>query len=150
MIEFPLAAALVVPHSSRMLLIDTVIDSTETSLTARAVVRGDNPFLHNGAIGAWIGVEYMAQAIAAFEGCRARLRGVGPKVGFLIGSRHFTCTAPVFAVGEQLEIRIDRQWEEGPLGLFEAKLTGPNGGAEATLSVFQPDDAGAFLAGNQS
>ena len=143
--EFPLAAALVVPHSSRMLLLDTVLAADENSLTAEARVREDNPFARDGVVGAWVGVEYMAQAIAAFEGCRARERGVGPKVGFLIGSRHYSCTAPGFAVGTVLQVRIVRQFEEGGLGLFDGTLTGDGVTADASISVYQPDDAKQFL-----
>lgn len=144
--NLPLAAADVVPHSSRMLLLDTILSADATSLTAEARVRDDNPFARDGAVGAWIGVEYMAQAIAAFEGCRAREHGAGPKVGFLIGSRHYSCSAPAFPVGTSLEVRIVRQWEEGGLGLFEGTLRGGAITAEASISVYQPDDARAFLA----
>jgi predicted hotdog family 3-hydroxylacyl-ACP dehydratase len=148
--EFPLAAADVVPHSSRMLLIDTIIAADENSLTAEGRVRDDNPFLRDGVVGAWVGVEYMAQAIAAFEGCRARARGVGPKVGFLIGSRHYTCTAPSFVVGTNVQIRIVRQFEEGGLGLFDGTLTADGISADASLSVYQPDNAEQFLKEHQT
>lgn len=148
--NFPLAAADVVPHSSRMLLLDTILSADGTSLTAQARVREDNPFARDGVVGAWIGVEYMAQAIAAFEGCRAREHGAGPKVGFLIGSRHYSCSAPVFPVGTSLEVRIVRQWEEGGLGLFEGTLRGGEITAEASISVFQPDNAREFLKENRA
>lgn len=143
--EFPLAAAEVVPHSSRMLLIDTVLAADENSLTAEARVRADNPFARDGVVGAWIGVEYMAQAIAAFEGCRARERGAGPKVGFLIGSRHYACSAPGFTVGSLMRVRVVRTFEEGGLGLFDGTLTADGVTADASISVYQPDDAQQFL-----
>jgi len=144
-VEFPLAAADVVPHSSRMLLLDTVLAADENSLEACARVREDNPFSHDGLVGAWVGVEYMAQAIAAFEGCRARAHGLGPKVGFLIGSRHYSCTVPAFPVGTQLQVRIVRQFEEGGLGLFDGTLTADGVTANASISVYQPDNAQQFL-----
>ena len=149
-LTFPLAAAAVVPHSSRMSLLQTVLSADENSLTAEALVRADNPFARDGVIGAWVGIEYMAQAIAAFEGCRAQQRGVGPKVGFLIGSRHFTSSAPAVPVGTTLRVHIVRQWEEGGLGLFDGTLTGDMFSAEASISVFQPDDAQQFLMENRS
>lgn len=145
---FPLAAADVVPHSSRMLLLDTILAADANSLTAEARVRDDNPFARDGVVGAWIGVEFMAQAIAAFEGCRAREHGAGPKVGFLIGSRHYTCSAAGFPVGTSLEVRIVRQWEEGGLGLFDGTLSGGGITAEGSISVFQPENAREFLKGN--
>lgn len=143
--NFPIEAAQVVPHSSRMLLIDTVVDADDNSLIARARVREDSPFVHDGVMGSWVVIEYMAQAIAAFEGCRARERGDKPKVGFLIGARHFTSSAPGIAVGAELQVRIVRQYEEGGLGLFEGTMTSGDITADASISVYQPDNAQQFL-----
>ena len=144
--KFPVDAAHVVPHSARMLLLDTVVEGDENSLVATARVREDSPFARDGVIGAWVGIEYMAQAIAAFEGCRARERGDAPKVGFLIGSRHYACSAPAFAVGTVLRVEIKREYEEGGLGLFDGTITGDGVTAAASLSVYQPDNAGARVA----
>lgn len=145
MLEFPIDAALVVPHSARMSLLDTVLSADENSLTASGVIRADNPLNHDGEVGSWIGVEFMAQAIAAFEGCRARERGDSPKVGFLIGARHYKCDVPSFAVGARLRVHVMRQYEEGGLGLFDGKITGAGFNADAAISVYQPDNAQDFL-----
>lgn len=146
--DFPIDAHLVVPHTARMSLLDTVVRADENSLAANARVREDSPFARDGVVGSWVGIEYMAQAIAAFEGCRARDRGDAPKVGFLIGSRHYACSASGFAVGSTLHIEIVRQYEEGGLGLFDGKITGDHVTADASLSVYQPDNAQQFLLEN--
>lgn len=143
--NFPIEAGHVVPHSARMLLLDTVIAADANSLTARARVREDSPFVRDGVMGSWVVIEYMAQAIAAFEGCRARERGDKPQVGFLIGARHFTPSAPSISVGTELEVRVVRQYEEGGLGLFEGTMTSSNVTADASISVYQPDNAQQFL-----
>lgn len=148
--SFPIEARLVVPHTDRMLLLDQVLHADENSLIATGCVRADSPFARDGAVGAWVGMEFMAQAVAAFEGCRARDRGDAPKVGFLIGSRHYTCSTPAFAVGTSLRVEISRQYEEGGLGLFNGKLSGTDISADASLSVFQPNDAQQFLLGNET
>lgn len=149
--NFPIAAALVVPHSARMLLIDSVLGADESSLSATATIHPDNPFLRDGLVGAWVGVEYMAQAIAAFEGCRARARGDAPKVGFLIGSRQFRTSGGGFSLQATLHIHVSRQYEEGGLGLFDGTITsmnrdGESVSVEASVSVYQPDDARQFVA----
>lgn len=143
--NFPIEAALVVPHSARMMLLDTVMGADENSLTATARVREDSPLAHDGVMGSWAVIEFMAQAIAAFEGCRAHERGDKPKVGFLIGTRHMTCNVPGIAVGTELQVRIERQYEEGGLGLFEGVVSGRDITANASISVYQPDNAQAFL-----
>ncbi|MEP6832158.1 MAG: 3-hydroxylacyl-ACP dehydratase [Gemmatimonas sp.] len=145
---FPIEASKVVPHSDRMSLLDTIVHADENSLVANGRVREDSPFARDGVIGAWIGIEFMAQAVAAFEGCRARERGEPPKVGFLIGSRHYASSAPTFAVGSLLRVEISRQYEEGGLGLFDGKIFGDDVAADASLSVYQPDDAQQFLLEN--
>ncbi|MEO7997772.1 MAG: 3-hydroxylacyl-ACP dehydratase [Gemmatimonadaceae bacterium] len=143
--NFPIEASLVVPHSSRMSLLDMVTGADENSLSATARVREDNPLVHDGVMGSWAVIEYMAQAIAAFEGCRARERGDKPKVGFLIGTRHMTCDVPGIAVGTELQVHIERQYEEGGLGLFDGVVTGREILANASISVYQPDNAQQFL-----
>ncbi|MGV3708144.1 MAG: 3-hydroxylacyl-ACP dehydratase [Gemmatimonas sp.] len=145
---FPLDAAQVVPHSSAMLLLDTVMHADANTLVAHARVRASCPLAHGGAVGAWTGIEFMAQAIAAFEGCRARLRGEGPKVGFLIGSRHYSSSVSEFPADASLRIEIARQYEDSGLGLFDGRIIDSSTNtmlAEATLSVFQPDNAEQFL-----
>lgn len=140
-----LKVADLVPHSERMLLLDSVTDHDENSLTADGVVRADCPLVRDGAVGAWVGIEYMAQAIAAFEGCRAREQGSAPKVGFLIGSRHYTCSVSSFPVGTAFSVHVAQQWTEGGLGLFLGTLTGENFRADASISVFLPEDASQYL-----
>lgn len=127
-------------------MIEHVIDHTPESLKAQLTVREFSPFVRNGRVGAWVALEYMAQAIAAFAGLNARARGEAPKVGFLIGSRHFSCTVAYLPVGTTLEISVVRQLEDdGGLGLFDGTMTGPGISANATLSVFQPKSVDQFM-----
>lgn len=150
MIAFPVEAARVVPHANRMLLLDTVTAGDENSLTATAVVRASSPLNHDGAAGSWTGIEFMAQAIAALEGCRALEQGESPKVGFLIGARQYACNVSSFATGVQLNVHVTRQHEHNGLGLFDARITGTDHAgnditANAVISVFQPVNADEFL-----
>ena len=64
-----------VPHSGTMVLLDRVISADENTLCAEVVIRPDSLFYADGGVGAWVGIEYMAQAIGAYAGYRARLRG---------------------------------------------------------------------------
>lgn len=141
----------VVPHSGAMLLLDALQHADDESCTVRATVRPAQLFTDATGMPCWVGIEYMAQAIAAWAGMRARRAGRPPAIGFLLGSRRYACDLPVFPIGSELTITV------------QAELTGDNGlgqfacgialdgreVARANVSVFQPADAQAFLQGQQ-
>jgi predicted hotdog family 3-hydroxylacyl-ACP dehydratase len=135
-----------VPHSGRMLLLDTFVRTDEQSLVAQYTFRDDTPFVRDGAAGAWVALELMAQAIAAYAGYQGRMRGEPPKIGFLIGSRHFSCTHAAFAVGTTVTISVECQLQdESGLGSFLGTVTSGDVTATATLAVFQPNNVEEFL-----
>ena len=84
-----------VPHAGSMVLLDRVISVEENSLCAEVGIRSDSLFCNADGVGAWVGIEYMAQAIGAYAGYRARLRGEPVKIGFLLGTRRYESRAPV-------------------------------------------------------
>ncbi len=136
----------VVPHTERMLLLDRVVQYDDESLTAELTIRPDSPFVRAGHVGTWVALEYMAQAIAAFAGCDARTRGEPPKVGFLIGSRHFTCNVPQLPVGATMQVTVVRELQDDSgLGSFSGTVRGDGIAIDATLAVFQPHDVQQFL-----
>jgi predicted hotdog family 3-hydroxylacyl-ACP dehydratase len=144
---FPPIAALL-PHAGAMVLLDRVLAADAESLCAETVVRAGSLFNHDGAgVGAWVGIEYMAQAIAAHAGYLARQRGEAVRVGFLLGARRYEATLPAFITGSALRVFAVRALlGENGLGAYECRIEG--GGAvlaTATVTVFQPDDVDDFL-----
>ena len=142
-----LAMADLVPHSGRMRLLDRAIDGDEESLSASVEIRADSLFFDGVGVGAWVGLEYMAQAVAAWAGWRARLSGAAPKVGFLLGSRRYLTSRSSFLLGEVLLVQAQRQFQaDNGLGHFDCTLTIAGvQDAEAALTVFEPDDVSQFL-----
>jgi predicted hotdog family 3-hydroxylacyl-ACP dehydratase len=151
-----------VPHSGAMVLLDRVSEVDEESLVAEVDIEEDTLFCDGREVGAWIGVEYMAQAIAAHAGYHAGLRGESVKVGFLLGARRYECSRSGFAVGNTLKVRIQRALQgENGLAAFDCRIdldegteagcnANPNATplAKATITVFQPDNVSEFLNGN--
>lgn len=136
----------VVPHSNSMLLVERLVACDDDSLTAELTVREKGPFIRDDRVGAWVGVEYMAQAVAAFAGCRARTRGEAPKVGFLVGTRQFTTNVASFPVGAILLVRVVLMWEdESGIGSFTGTIEGDGIAVDATLTVYQPPDIHEFM-----
>ncbi|MDE2317684.1 MAG: hypothetical protein KGK06_14855, partial [Xanthomonadaceae bacterium] len=69
MTPWPIAELL--PHAGAMILLDAVLEhGPEHALCRRRVPAGGLLHDADGALPAWMGVELMAQAIAAWAGCR--------------------------------------------------------------------------------
>jgi predicted hotdog family 3-hydroxylacyl-ACP dehydratase len=95
----------VVPHAGPMLLLSRVLrhdDSAtccEIQLAEQTLFRRDD-----GRIPCWIGLEYMAQCIAAHAGLQAIRAGESPRVGFVMGSRRLRFHRPSHPPDGVLEV----------------------------------------------
>jgi len=138
-----------VPHSGPMSLLDRVIAVEGERLSAEVVVPADGLFSHDGGVGAWVGIEYMAQAIAAWAGWQARQLGEPPRIGLLLGTRRYRCGVARFAARQRLQVDIERGYQaDNGLGQFECRIhVDGEELASATLTVFGPNDPSAFLNG---
>jgi predicted hotdog family 3-hydroxylacyl-ACP dehydratase len=138
-----------VPHSGPMSLLGQLLAADAETLCAEVTIGPDTLFCDGREVGAWVGIEYMAQAVAAHAGYCALMRGEPVKVGFLLGSRRYQCSVPGFAVGMVLKVHVQRvlQGENG-LGAFECRIEDGTGGAQlasAMVTVFQPENVEEFL-----
>lgn len=141
-----------VPHAGAMCLLDRVIAAEGERLSAEVVVPAQGLFSHDGGVGAWVGIEYMAQAVAAWAGWQARAAGQPPRIGLLLGTRRYSCSQPRFAAGQRLQIDIERGYQaDSGLGQFDCRIHADGVElASAVLTVFGPEDPGAFLNGEQA
>ena len=143
-----------VPHAGPMVLLDRVVSFEEEKLCAEVTIRPDSLFCSETGVGAWVGIEYMAQAIAAHAGYGAQLIGEPVKIGFLLGSRRYDVACSSFAVGSVLRVHVNRVLvSDSGLGSYECQIENQAdaGGkvlATATVTVFQPANAKDFLDGN--
>ena len=136
-----------VPHAGSMSLLQQVIAADENSLTARVSPANHGLFNHHGQIGAWLGIEYMAQAIAAWAGWQQRQKSAQPKIGLLLGTRRYTTSQATFSPHDQLTVTIQRIFQaENGLGQFDCQILADDVCiASAALTVFEPDDPESFL-----
>ena len=162
------------PHSGVMVLLDRFIFADEERLCAEVAIRPDSLFMGADGVGSWVGVEYMAQAIAAFAGYRARIDDNPVKVGFLLGTRRYEASCGFFPLGAVLHILVKRLMQaDNGLGSFECAIYDATDGVDemkrgtvagtlfdlagepdnvhplvrATITVFQPHDVTGFLEG---
>lgn len=142
----------VLPHAGAMRLLDRLLAADDDHAVATTTVRRDNLFADEGGVPAWVGIEFMAQTIAAWAGVRAWRDGGGPALGFLLGSRRYACDVPRFPLGSVLTMtaRPELIGDNG-LGMFACTLAlDGREVARANVSVFQPADPAAFLQGQSS
>ena len=140
------SVAELVPHSGSMSLLSKIVDYGDGWLQAEVVISRDSTFADALGVPAWIGLEYMAQAIAAYSGLEERLQGNKPRIGFLLGSRKYKCNVERFAIGQTLRVRVQTEMlGANGLNVFNCNLEGEGVSARAVVKVFQPDDADAFL-----
>ncbi|MDM3869845.1 hotdog family protein [Porticoccus sp. W117] len=135
-----------VPHGGDMILLDEVLESRDKGVTVALSVREDGLFDVDGRVPAWLGIEYMAQTIAAFAGIRAKKAGEPVKLGFLVGTRRYQSPRDHFRCGEQLTVNVDEVLcGENGLSVFECEINGDGYSLTANLNVFQPEDVEQFL-----
>jgi predicted hotdog family 3-hydroxylacyl-ACP dehydratase len=129
-----------------MALLDEVVEVSEEKLLARLRVRADGIFDRNGRVPAYVGIEYMAQAVAAFSGYHARQAGEEVKLGFLLGTRKFHSNIDNYHCGDQLTVEIERLMQsDNGMATFQCHLNGEGIEQSARLNVYQPKNIQEYL-----
>ena len=136
------------PHAGPMVLLDRVLAIAPDHLVAEVVIRADSMFAGDAGVPGWVGLEYMAQAVAALAGCESLARGEAVRPGFLLGTRDYNAYRGMFALGAHLAVSARRIYvAENGITAMACDIRDPAGVlAEATLTVYQPADVPAFLA----
>jgi predicted hotdog family 3-hydroxylacyl-ACP dehydratase len=142
---WPIAELL--PHAGDMILLDAVLHFAEDDVQTCLTVRPGGLFNQaDGSLPAWVGIELMAQSIAAYAGCQARQAGIPVALGFLLGTRNFQCNVERFPAGSDLQIHAQRSLQDdNGMAVFECHLRGPDIHAQARLNVFCPPQAASYL-----
>jgi predicted hotdog family 3-hydroxylacyl-ACP dehydratase len=139
------------PHAAPMILIDDVLERGEACLKAGVTVRADSIFFEAGrGIPAHVAIEWMAQTCGAFVGAEALERGLPVRLGMLLGTREFRCDMPWFKDGERLMVTVTLIFRDDEMGAFDctvARAADDEVLAKATLTLYQPGDLAAVLAG---
>ena len=140
-----------IPHSPPMVLVDNIVDYGTDWLEARITIKPDSYFFdseHQG-VGSWVAIEYMAQAIAALAGIRAKSQGQEVKLGFLLGSRKYHIHQPFLAVNQEYRIKVQQLYmDDSGLASFDCSIYQQDTiFAQAKLNVFETDDKSAVMRG---
>lgn len=142
--NWPLAELL--PHAGDMILLDSVEHWDEDSILARCRVRDSLFSQPDGSWPAWLGIELMAQAVAAYAGLHAKSSGGQVQLGFLLGTRKYECAVSSFAAGAELEVSARRSLEDDSgMGVFECEIRSAGISLHARLNVYRPTDPDSFI-----
>ena len=137
--DFPEIATLV-PQTGPMCLLDRVIEHAPGH-TVCAVDPGRSGLLADpdGSVPVWVGLEYMAQCIAAHGGLIARQHGQAPSPGLFLGSRRVRFGVQSFEDGHELRVSARHYHGERGLVAFDCEIQDATGGSplvSARLNVY--------------
>lgn len=132
----------VLPHRPPMILIDRLCHYTQEQAKCEVIITEQSQFYDHQrqAVPSYIGVEYMAQAIAAFAGADALDSGFDVQIGYLLGSRKYQPSIPWFELGAVLHIDVERLHEESSgLKVFQCQISiDQQTIVDAKINVFLP------------
>lgn len=110
------------PHSGAMLLLNRVVDHSHQHITAEVDIGSHLPYYADGLVPAYLGVELMAQSIAAWSGILRADPNSRPPIGFLLGARRFQSTLAFYAEGSTLKICARQVIQNNGLAMFECEI----------------------------
>ena len=136
------------PHRPPMLLLDEACGMEGDCFKTRVRITSESPFCTGGEVPAWVGLEYMAQTVAAYSGVMGLAKGGSVRVGMLLGTREYVAETAAFTAGQELEVlaRLDIFQEHG-VGSMDCFIRAADGKvlAKAQIAVIDLPDLKQFL-----
>lgn len=131
-----------IPHREPMLLLNRVVEVSQTSSCAEITIDENSSFYVSGkGVPSWIGVEYMGQTAALIAGYQLQQGTVTPHLGLLLGTRKYEAFVAFFCRGDRLQVRCTEVAVVGEsLANFQCEiinLRDRSRCASAKLSVFR-------------
>jgi predicted hotdog family 3-hydroxylacyl-ACP dehydratase len=136
-----------VPHRGAMSLLESIDDYGADWLRASLTSRPSGMFAAAQGIPGWVGIEYMAQAAAAFAGIEQAQRGERASIGLLIGSRYYRSMLEIIPFDTRLVVEARLALRDADdFAAYECSLSAHGRRiAECTLKAYRPRDIRPFL-----
>ncbi|MCW8832653.1 MAG: 3-hydroxylacyl-ACP dehydratase [Colwellia sp.] len=142
----------VIKHRKPMRLVDELISFDEDSASVLVNINEACEFYQADQLGvpSYVGIEYMAQCIAAQAGANELASGGDIKLGFLLGTRKYKPNVTFFSNGKTLKVSATRLMEDAAgLSVFDCLIVATDQEdiilAQAKINVFQPENSAAYL-----
>ncbi|MEP3486792.1 MAG: 3-hydroxylacyl-ACP dehydratase [Sneathiella sp.] len=123
-----------------MVLLDRFVAATESALEAEVHITEGSPFYcPEKGVPAYVGIEYIAQAISAYNGLLSYQNNEKIELGFLLGSRRVDLKCAYFPVGSILSILVNVSFNDGEMAVFDGTII-LDGQAVVTgrINAYQP------------
>lgn len=141
-------------QNKQMLLIDEVVDVADNWIKTQIHHRPGCTFANeNGIIPAWIGLEYMCQTVLAQVGYQRLETNKPIKIGFVLGTKKFSCSVASFKIGQPIFIEAEEYMANtSDLGVHNCRIIDPSGNelASAMIKGAMPDDPLAIIKQHRS
>lgn len=131
-----------------MILLSRVGELFEDGLQTFVDISNDSMFCESAGVPSYVGLEYMAQTVAAYAGYRAIEKQERVKEGFLLGTREVTFAIPYFSIGSELEILCKDFMSNNEMGVFTCEIFDHLQKTQlgsCKLNVFQPENPQDFF-----
>ena len=131
-----------IKHRRGMLLVDRLVSYNLSEVVVEVVLKEDASFLNKDYVPAWVGIEYAAQAVAAWAGLQAIQGDKDVKIGLLLSCRKYKSTRPRFMLGEVLNVHAREEFSDGQMGAYSCSIYDEAGKEVVTvsLSAFMPEN----------
>ena len=140
MIDYPIED--LIKHRRGMLLVDRLVSYNLSEVVVEVVLKEDASFLNKDYVPAWVGIEYAAQAVAAWAGLQAIHDDKEAKIGLLLSCRRYKSTRPRFMLGEVLNVHAREEFSDGQMGAYSCSIY-DEAGMEVvmvSLNTFMPEN----------
>jgi predicted hotdog family 3-hydroxylacyl-ACP dehydratase len=131
-----------------MILIEEPFDGGDGWARASVQIAEDSMFYRPRlGVPAWVGIEYMAQTIALYDGINAAQHGSSIGIGLLLGTPRYNAETNYFPLGNNLQTTVNEIWRNNHMAVFDCKIKDQSGAeaASAELKVFKPENSIAFF-----
>jgi predicted hotdog family 3-hydroxylacyl-ACP dehydratase len=139
------------PHRPPMILIDRLVQTHGVKTVCEVTIGPYSMFLKAAGVPAFVGIEYMAQTVAAHGGYQSYLAGQPIVVGLLLGTRRLETSCQFFELGQTLHIEATHIWGKHELMRFRCVITHAASNTrlqQAELNVFKPKALQSYLEEN--
>lgn len=142
----------VIKHRKPMRLVDKLVSFDEERVCVSVSINEDSEFYHADQLGvpSYIGIEYMAQSIAAQAGANELTNGKSIRLGFLLGTRKYKPNTTYFSRGTTLLIKAEKLLiDAAGLSVFDCTIVAEDQQeiilAQAKINVYQPEDSTEYV-----
>lgn len=139
----------VLPHAHPMILLDQLVSYSETVASCRINISPRANFYNDKrqSVPSYVGLEYLAQTIAAYANANKLDQGGSVTLGFLVSARTYKVSVSEFKIDAELLTSVERLFkEENGLSVFDCVIKQNDEVlVEARINVYEPDDPEQYL-----